>query len=309
MTRRPALFHGVLGVDKPAGVTSHDVVAAARRVFATREVGHAGTLDPMATGVLVLLVGEATKLSSWLTADDKVYRTTLQLGRATDSLDADGAVTAEAPFDPARLDPHALRALLDTMTGPLAQVPPAVSAIKVDGEAMHVRVRRGEVVALPPRDVELHEVHLDAVDPARGAVSLTMRVSKGFYVRAFARDLAERLGTLGHLTALRRIASGRLSVEGCVPGQALFDARADAGLVPGLRGALRGFAALGELVRVVTVEEAAALALHRGQRPVSAAPEGTALVLREGGSPVCVAASEGGVWRVLRGLGVPVSEP
>lgn len=200
--------HGVLVVDKPPGMTSHDVVARARRALRTRAVGHAGTLDPAATGVLVVAVGEATKLVPWLTAADKSYTATIRLGLATDSLDADGAIVASET--PPTLDRETVQRAADAFLGPHRQQAPAVSAIKVDGVRLHARARRGEVVEPPFRDVELLSVAVDAVDGAD--VRLSLRCGKGFYVRSFARDLAARLGTLGHLTALRRTASGRFEL-------------------------------------------------------------------------------------------------
>lgn len=200
--------HGVLVVDKPAGMTSHDVVARARRALRTRAVGHAGTLDPGATGVLVIAVGEATKLVPWLTAADKAYTATLRLGVATDSLDADGVVVAsETPPD---VDRDTVQREANAFLGPHRQQAPAVSAIKVDGVRLHARARRGEAVEPPFRDVELHSVVIDAVEGPD--IHLSLRCAKGFYVRSFARDLAARLGTLGHLTALRRTGSGRFEL-------------------------------------------------------------------------------------------------
>ncbi|MCA9612842.1 MAG: tRNA pseudouridine(55) synthase TruB [Myxococcales bacterium] len=204
--------HGVLVVDKPPGMTSHDVVSRVRRAFRTRAVGHAGTLDPMATGVLVVAIGEATKLVPWLTADDKSYDATLRLGTATDSLDADGAVTETASVP--ELTRDEIRDAANAFLGPHAQRAPAVSAIKVDGVRLHARARRGEVVEPPLRDVVLHEVAIRAYE-ARD-VELSLRCGKGFYVRSFGRDLAARLGTLGHLTALRRTASGRFDLAASV---------------------------------------------------------------------------------------------
>lgn len=209
---RTSTPHGVLVVDKPAGMTSHDVVARVRRALRTRAVGHAGTLDPAATGVLVVAVGEATKLVPWLTAADKSYTATIRLGVATDSLDADGTIVASET--PPTLDRETVQRAADAFLGPHRQQAPAVSAIKVDGVRLHARARRGEVVEPPFRDVELHEVAIDAVEGAD--VHASLRCGKGFYVRSFARDLASRLGTVGHLTALRRTASGRFElVDAC----------------------------------------------------------------------------------------------
>lgn len=200
--------HGVLLVDKPSGITSFDVVAQVRKIFGTRKVGHAGTLDPMATGVLVILLGEATKLSSVLTTDKKSYRTNVSLGATTDTLDKDGRVTKRAPL-PSPLQHSDLLAALEQERLRRDQLPPQVSAIKVDGKRAYEQARKGIEVELALRTVHIHELSLNGFDNHFVDVSLT--VSKGYYVRSFGRDLAERLGTLGHLSELRRTKSGPFS--------------------------------------------------------------------------------------------------
>ncbi len=208
-------IHGVVVVDKPTGPTSHDVVAAARRHFGTRRVGHAGTLDPMATGVLVLLLGEATKLSSHLTRDVKTYEAVVAFGSSTTTLDAQGTVTRRRPLAAGWLSEEALEGALQSELERELQIPPAVSAIKVAGTAAHARVRRGEAVELAPRDVRLHEVRLLRWDHQQITAELT--VSKGYYVRAFARDLGDALGVPAHLAALRRTRSGPFTLAQAVP--------------------------------------------------------------------------------------------
>jgi tRNA pseudouridine55 synthase len=205
---------GVLVVDKPTGKTSHDIVAEARRHFKTRAVGHAGTLDPMASGVLLLLFGEATKLSGYLTADDKRYRARVSFGRSTDTLDAEGATTDEALLNPGWLDPATLEAALAAERSRREQVPPAFSAIKVDGERAHRLSRQGKPPELPPRDVVVQELVAEAFDDS--GATLVLSVSKGYFVRSLARDLSASLGVPGHLTALRRLASGRFTLEEAV---------------------------------------------------------------------------------------------
>ncbi len=216
-------LHGVLVIDKPAGMTSHDVVARVRRAAGQRSVGHAGTLDPMASGVLVVLLGEATKLTPWVTADDKTYRCTVQLGVETTSGDADGEVTTTVPLAPELRDalerasrgeaaPDVARAL-ETERTRIAQVPPSISAIHVNGERAYERVRRGEVVVLDPRVVAVHALDASTFDAAQGCITCTLHVSKGYYVRAFARDFAAQLGTVAHLTVLRRLASGAFPID------------------------------------------------------------------------------------------------
>jgi tRNA pseudouridine55 synthase len=217
---------GVLVLDKPRGPTSHDVVATLRHTLRTKEVGHAGTLDPMATGVLVALVGQATKLSPFVSADDKEYEATIELGTETDTLDADGKPVRRADV------PAETRAALRGTREPLhprletalaaerartLQVPPAFSAVHVDGQRAHERARRGEEVVVPPRPAFVISLSVLAsgLEPAPW---LTVRIAakKGYFVRSFARDLAEGLGTVGHLTSLRRIRSGAFPVDEAV---------------------------------------------------------------------------------------------
>ncbi|MCB0894599.1 MAG: tRNA pseudouridine(55) synthase TruB [Nocardioides sp.] len=195
---------GLVVVDKPGGMTSHDVVSRVRRLAGTRKVGHAGTLDPMATGVLVLGVNRATRLLGHLMLTEKRYDATVRLGVTTTTDDAEGEVLATASTD--GLDEATIRAATAEFVGEIMQVPTAVSAIKVDGKRAYQRVREGEDVELAARPVTVHELTVTAV---RGdELDLSVRCSSGTYVRAIARDLGARLGVGGHLTALRRTAVG-----------------------------------------------------------------------------------------------------
>jgi tRNA pseudouridine55 synthase len=225
---------GVLVIDKPRGPTSHDVVAKLRRVLGSRELGHAGTLDPMATGVLVICAGEATKLSPWLTAADKAYEATIALGVETDSLDADGTATKRVDVPRSVLEAldrvrsgkvhdHIARAV-EHEVARTSQVPPRVSAIKKDGVRSYERARAGGADAdepMEPRVVSVKAIKVldGGADPGGtgGWITLTCHVSKGYYVRALGRDLAASLGTVGHLTALRRVRSGPFEVEEAMP--------------------------------------------------------------------------------------------
>ncbi len=200
--------HGVLIVDKERGPTSHDVVARVRKQLKTRHVGHAGTLDPMATGVLVVAVGEATKLVPYLTADDKAYEATLLLGIETDTLDAEGREVARAPV-PADLDAR-LEGALASERARTAQVPPAYSAIKIGGQRAHELARKGEAPELAPREVAVRSLSASVVSPSE--LRLVAEVAKGYFVRSLARDLAAALGTVGHLTSLRRTRSGAFTL-------------------------------------------------------------------------------------------------
>ena len=214
MAKAPPNIHGVLVIDKPKGPTSHDVVAKVRKALGTRAVGHAGTLDPMATGVLVVAVGEATKLVPWLTADDKAYETTIRLGIATDTLDAEGNVvgTAEVPS----LDRAIVEAALAIERARSEQIPPAFSAIRIAGERAHDLARQGKLEGdLPSRAVAVRSLELLSLGD--GTIDVRADVAKGYFVRSLGRDLAISLGTVGHLTALRRLRSGGFTLADAVP--------------------------------------------------------------------------------------------
>lgn len=204
---------GLVVVDKPAGLTSHDVVARVRRLAGTRKVGHAGTLDPMATGVLVVGLNRATRLLGHLLLTDKTYAATVRLGVATTTDDAEGEVTARTPADD--VSEEQIRAGLLVQVGDVDQVPSAVSAIKVDGRRAYDRVRAGEQVDLPARRVRIDAIDVHDVRRGEGTidVDIDVRCSSGTYIRAIARDLGDALAVGGHLTALRRTAVGPFGLE------------------------------------------------------------------------------------------------
>ena len=204
---------GVVVVDKPAGMTSHDVVARLRRIFGTRKVGHAGTLDPMATGVLVVGIERGTKLLAHLVADDKVYTATIRLGASTSTDDAEGDVLSEA--DAAHLTDADIMAQVRSLTGEIMQVPAKVSAIKIDGKRAHELVREGKPVEIPPRPVTVFSFDVSDIRRDGPYVDVDARVhcSSGTYIRALARDMGDALGVGGHLTALRRETSGPFTLE------------------------------------------------------------------------------------------------
>ena len=204
---------GLVVVDKPGGMTSHDVVARVRRMAGTRKVGHAGTLDPMATGVLVLGVNRATRLLGHLMLTQKSYDATIRLGATTTTDDAEGEVVATA--DVSGLSEAAITDALRAFVGEIDQVPTAVSAIKVDGKRAYRRVRDGEQVELKARPVTIHDlaVHDQRVVGDHLDVDISVRCSSGTYIRAIARDLGAQLGVGGHLTALRRTAVGRFGLD------------------------------------------------------------------------------------------------
>ena len=196
---------GICVVDKPAGWTSHDVVARARKLLGTRKVGHAGTLDPMATGVLVLGVGRATRLLTFITGVAKTYEATIAFGVETDSLDADGQVTAT--HDMSGMDPAAVRAAAAQLTGDLLQVPPMVSALKVEGRRLHELAREGVEVERAPRPVTVRRFEVTPTDDPLEWTAV-VDCSSGTYVRSLAADLGRALGGGAHLSALRRTAVG-----------------------------------------------------------------------------------------------------
>ena len=210
-------MNGVLVVDKPEGCTSHDVVQRVRRLLDTRRVGHAGTLDPLATGVLIIAVGEGTKLVPYLQHADKRYDVTIRFGVATDTLDAEGRIVDQRPV-PA-LDDAMLEEAVARLVGTHPQRVPEYSAVKVEGQALHRRARRGEVIDAPCREVTLHSATVTGVDGALATLSL--HCGKGFVVRAFARDLGEAIGTVAHVVRLRRTASGKFSLREAVDLEAL----------------------------------------------------------------------------------------
>lgn len=219
---------GFLLVDKPAGWTSHDVVAKTRGILRERKVGHAGTLDPMATGLLVLAVGRVTRLLRFLQDLPKVYEATMLLGVATDTLDADGAVLSreEMPVSQAEV-----AAAMKRFVGPIHQVPPMVSALKIDGKRLHELAREGKEVERAPRPVTIHELEMTDFSPSNyPEVEFRVECSKGTYVRTLADDIGRSLGGHAHLTALRRTNNGSLSASEAVSIEEL-QAHADAGTV------------------------------------------------------------------------------
>lgn len=208
---------GVLLVDKPKGPTSHDIVRKVRRAFQQREVGHTGTLDPMATGLLVLTLGKATRLGRYLEATKKRYTGEITLGRATDSFDAEGETTEEAPVP--ELSRAQVEAALSTLTGVIDQPVPVFSAVKVGGERLHKKARRGESVEVPVRQVEISSLRCTAWDSPQ--LSIEAEVSKGTYIRSLAVQIGAALGLPAHLSALRRTHVGPLSVEAAASAEQL----------------------------------------------------------------------------------------
>jgi tRNA pseudouridine55 synthase len=200
---------GILNVDKPPGMTSHDVVDVLRRVTGQRKVGHAGTLDPMATGVLLVCLGRATRVSEYLMSGRKRYRATIVLGITTDTYDADGEVVSSGGATD--LGPEEIEAALASFVGRIEQVPPMYSALKRDGQPLHKLARQGKTVEREPRLVEIDEVVL--LDLTLPSLTIEVTCSKGTYIRSLAHDLGQLLGCGAHLAALVRLGSGRFSLE------------------------------------------------------------------------------------------------
>jgi tRNA pseudouridine55 synthase len=253
---------GVLNVDKPAGWTSHDVVGRIRRLAGLRQVGHAGTLDPMATGVLVLCLGKATRLLEYLSGQSKTYLAGITLGATTDTYDAEGEVLERRPV-PA-LDAAQIDRALDAFRGEIMQRPPAYSALKRDGVALYKRARAGEAVEVEPRPVTVYQLDLLAFDGQ--TVQLRIRCGAGTYVRSIAHDLGRALGCGGHLSALRRTAVGNFTVESTVTLEQLAEPGALAAAL------LPADAAVAHLPRLDVSEAEAARLLHGQAIPV-ATPE------------------------------------
>jgi tRNA pseudouridine55 synthase len=256
---------GLIVVDKPGGMTSHDVVARIRRLAKTRRVGHGGTLDPMATGVLIIGVNKATRLLTYVIGSPKSYAATIRLGEATITDDAEGDVTSSASTG--AVTEEAIRAQLTARTGEIEQIPSAVSAIKINGERAYKRVRDGESVEIPSRRVTIHSqeildirrVTLD--DRAVVDVDIEVSCSSGTYIRAIARDLGADLGVGGHLTALRRTAVGGLTLAEASTLPELEERAPDVIGLPMAQAAARAFA------RREATEEETRILRHGGPLP------------------------------------------
>ncbi len=207
-----SLVEGMLNIDKPAGLTSHDVVNRVRRVAGLRRVGHAGTLDPLATGVLLVCLGRATRLVEYLVGQPKTYEVMIRLGQNTDTYDAEGAVVAERPC---HFTPDDLTTALAQFRGPIQQIPPLYSAIKKEGQPLYKLARQGKEVEIEARAVTIYELEQLAFD----LPLLTLRIvcSSGTYIRSLAHDLGEVLGCGGHVAALRRTAVGEFTLDTAVP--------------------------------------------------------------------------------------------
>ena len=214
------MYHGVLLIDKPTGMSSFDVIRNVRQSLSTRKIGHTGTLDPMASGVLVLCLGDATKLVQYLTADDKSYHGQVTLGQATNTYDAEGESTATNTWEEMQhIQVESIQSACQSLTGPIQQVPPIYSAIKINGERAYNKARRGEDITLQAREVIIHHLHSQdwqwQEEENRISFQIDVTCSKGTYIRSLAVDLARQLSVHGHLSALKRTACGHFQLSQC----------------------------------------------------------------------------------------------
>ncbi|WP_439660965.1 tRNA pseudouridine(55) synthase TruB [Lentzea sp. HUAS TT2] len=281
---KPSVAPGLVVVDKPDGMTSHDVVARVRRILGTRKVGHAGTLDPMATGVLVLGIERATKLLGHLALDSKAYLATIVLGASTTTDDAEGEVLSTE--DASGVSDDAIAAEIAKLTGPIQQVPSSVSAVKIDGKRAYARVRAGEEVEIPARPVTVHrfDVLFSRREDKQVLLDVMVECSSGTYVRALARDLGAALGVGGHLGALRRTRVGPFDLR-------VAKTLAQLEETPGLSLDLDAAVATAFPRREIDPTEASALS--HGQRLRSGGIEGTYGVFGPDGHVIALVKDEG----------------
>ncbi|MGH2703302.1 MAG: tRNA pseudouridine(55) synthase TruB [Actinomycetota bacterium] len=267
---------GVLIIDKPPAMTSHDVVDAVRKRFRTKRVGHAGTLDPDATGVLMLGLGKATRFLSYAQASPKRYRTTAVFGVTTSTQDASGEIVEKLPVD---INEAGVRAAMSSLTGKIEQIPPMVSAVKVGGERLYRKALRGESVERSARPVTIHAFELLSLTADPPEAVLDVRCSGGTYVRTLVHDLGAKLGCGAHLRELRRIENGGFTDSEAVP----LDAVDDSDLLPILD-------AVRELPRVEIDEDAARLVSHGRRLPLESGElsQGDAVAVVHGGELVAV---------------------
>lgn len=299
-------MHGWIILDKPLGLGSTQGVSAVKR--ALREggyaptkklmpkVGHGGTLDPLATGVLPIAVGEATKLAGRMLDSDKVYDFTVAFGAETDTLDGEGKVVATSDIRP---DAAAIAAALPRFTGPIEQVPPAYSALKVDGERAYDLARAGETVELARRKVTVHSLKfLPKLGEEFGAATFTAHVSKGTYIRSLARDIARALGTVGHVTMLRRTKAGPFGLERAIS----LDILADAAKARSLENHILPLRAGLDDIPALLLEPGQAGSLRMGRVLTGIAASDGQYFALDGATPVALVEAMDGNVRVVRGF-------
>ena len=284
---------GILLIDKEKGCTSFDVVAQVRRALKTKSVGHTGTLDPLATGLLVMLVGRYTRFCDYLTASDKTYQAKIELGKSTSTDDAEGEVLESA--DVSSITEEQVQMALVSLSGPQMQVPPLFSAISVGGERAYKKARRGESIELQARPVVIDSIHLDVFK--NPYVEITVRCSKGTYIRSLARDLGKKLGVPAHLADLRRIQSGSYDVTEALQQS---DLQKPELTLASLKTGIRSLRDLSKL----EVDSSVAHRLRCGQRPQSEKKEGSIFLAHCGEELVAMVKVEQGRLIPLRGFHV-----
>ena len=295
-------MHGWIILDKPVGPGSTQAVSAVKRAlrdggYGKFKVGHGGTLDPLASGVLPIAVGEATKLAGRMLDSDKVYTFTIDFGEQTDTLDGEGVVIATSDVRPS-ID--ALQAVLPDFTGPIDQMPPAYSALKVDGKRAYDLARAGEEVTLATRRVTIHSLEIDGA-PAAGpleSATLVAHVSKGTYIRSLARDIATALGTVGHVTMLRRLKAGPFTLDRAIS----LDKLAELGKARGLEHILLPLGAGLDDIPAIALDPDQAGALRQGRVLTGFAADDGLHVALAGELPVALVEIEDGNVRVVRGF-------
>jgi tRNA pseudouridine55 synthase len=281
--RKDSGANGLLVVDKPAGCTSHDVVDQVRRKLGTRRVGHAGTLDPDATGVLVLGVGKGTKLLQFLTGTDKKYEGEVVFGTTTDSLDSTGETTDTYQMN---LSPEQVRQAAQEFVGHIKQIPPMVSAVKIKGKRLHELARDGKEVERPPRPVTIHAIDIQPTgDPL--VYRIEVHCSSGTYIRTLAADLGTALGGGAHLRRLRRTAVGRFDVSSAQPIE---------------RAELRPLAEMLSHLPTMHVEETVAAQVRNGRSLGPSSGSGQLVIVGPDGEPLAVYESRDGEFRPVKVL-------
>ena len=292
-------MHGWLVIDKPVRPGSTQVVSAVKRAlrlggYPKLKVGHGGTLDPLASGVLPVALGEATKLCGRMLDADKEYEFTIGFGAETDTLDCEGQVVATSDVIPTA---GQIKAALAAFTGEIEQVPPAYSALKIEGRAAYARARAGEVLEMKARTVTVHSLRLLSATP--DGASLSARVSKGTYVRSLARDIARKLGTVGHVLHLRRVKAGPFTLDSAIS----LDNLAELAMARRLEQALLPLAAGLDDIPALSVTPDQARLLRQGQKAIgTAAVSGLHLAIDRTVPVALVEAEAGGTLRVVRGF-------
>ena len=209
-------MNGIIVINKPAGYTSHDVVAKVKKILKIKKVGHTGTLDPNATGVLPLLLNDGTKLSKYLINHNKEYEVTLKLGIKTDTLDGEGKILEKINVDEKILEEENVKEVLENFIGKQKQVPPMYSAIKVNGKKLYEYARKGETLELEPRNIEIYNIELQNIDKSKKEILFKVSCSKGTYIRSLCEDIASKLGTIGYMSNLNRTRVGNFKIEDAI---------------------------------------------------------------------------------------------